>query len=417
MKPSFDLRRAGLMALALLLTLAADAEPAGELQTADGVVRAVLAANPGLQAAQAAVAEARARAESAGRLDDPHLSYLLAPQTVGSGLGDRHVLQLAQSLPWPGTLADRRAAAEERRQAVAWRERERVLELEQLSRTLFAEWRHAHAALAINRRQQGLVETLAAAAQSRYASGRGSQAHVLQARLQIERLKQDELRWQAQIAGWQAQLNALLGRPAGAELPAPLTTPAAPPALSAPDAGDAPVPSVAALEAERAAAETGVMLARRKRLPDLRLMANYLGTLDPQEKRLQLGVGINLPLGFRRLQAEEDAARAALQRARYAVADERARVDAQRSRAAAEYERAQRSIELIEHSLLPLARDNLQAALAAYRAGGGSFSDVIDAEQRLLQAEMDHSRAVSDRARAAADWRRWAGVFGVPVSN
>ena len=62
--------------------------------------------------------------------------------------------------------------------------------------------------------------------------------------------------------------------------------------------------------------------------------------------------------------------------------------------------------------------DNLNAALADYRSGRGSFLNVIDAQQRQLRAELDLNRARADRARAIADWQRWSpAAAGGPTAD
>ena len=400
---------------AIALAGMARADDGAALSTPDGLVQAVLETNPGLQAMQAAVDEARARADAAGRLADPTLAYLSAPETIGSRIGTRHIVQIGQAVPWPGTLADRRARGQALGTARRHASEDYRLQLARSARTLFAEWQYAHAGLAVNRQQQLLVSEMIEAARGRYSGGRGSQQEVLQAQLQAEQLKQSALDWAQRIETLAAQINALLNRPADAALPRPVDAfdddrpEPAPPNTH---------PAVAELDAERRSREVEVALAERARYPEFRLMANYLGTLDPDEKRLQLGASINLPIQFGRQRADEDAARAALARSRYRLEDRRAQLSAERAAALAAHRRADRSAELLETGTLPLAVDNLNAALADYRSGRGSFLNVIDAQQRQLRAELDLNRARADRARAIADWQRWApAAAGGPTAD
>ena len=383
------------------------AEDSAALNSADHLVQAVLESNPGLQAMQAAVDEARARADAAGRLDDPTVAYLAVPESIGSRIGTRHIVQFSQPIPWPGTLADRRARGDALQTAQGFKRRDFELHLMHSTRALFAEWQFVHAALEINQAQQALVSELVEAARGRYAGGRGTQQDVLQAQLELERLRQTELQWQQQRETLQAQLNALLNRSSDSPLPPPISAfDSGRPGPT--DQGDHP--AVASIEAELQAREYEVELAQRKRYPDFRLMTNYLGTLDPSEKRLQVGAAITLPIGFGRLRAEKDAARAARERTRNELEDRRAKLARDRTIALAAFQRADERVVLLETRVLPLSVDNFQAALGDYRSGRGSFLNVIDAHQRRLQAELDLERGRADRARAIADWRHWANA-------
>lgn len=386
---------------------AEQAESGPSLKSADPMVQAVLASNPGLQAMQAAVDEARARADAAGRLDDPTLAYLSAPETIGSRIGTRHIVQFSQPIPWPGTLSDRRARGDALQTAQDFKRRDLELHLMHTTRALFAEWQFVHAALDVNQAQQSLLAELVEAARGRYAGGRGTQQEVLQAQLELERLRQTHLQWQQQRETLQAQLNALLNRPSDSPLPPPIR--AFDSGRPGPT-GSGDHPAVASIEAELQAREYELELAQRKHYPDFRLMANYVGTLDPEEKRLQLGAAINLPIGFGRLRAEKDAARAALERARHELEDRRAKLARDRTIALTAFQRADERVVLLETRVLPLSVDNFQAALGDYRSGRGSFLNVIDAHQRRLQAELDLARGRADRARAIADWRHWANA-------
>jgi outer membrane protein TolC len=67
-------------------------------------------------------------------------------------------------------------------------------------------------------------------------------------------------------------------------------------------------------------------------------------------------------------------------------------------------------IGIFRTRLLPLAEDNLAAARADYRAGAGSFLNVIDAEREQLRTEDDLARARADYLRRLAELERWVGV-------
>lgn len=403
----------GTLGLGLLAALAATAlGAADDTLTADELVADVLEANPGLASLEAAVDEARARVAPAGALDDPTLSYRTAPNTFGSSLGDRHIVELSQSIPWPGTLGLRSEAAERRGDAVAHRLEAARLEVAALTRTAHAEWRFVHRALAVNADEQALLEDLKASAEALYAGGRASQQDVLRAERQRTRLVREAAAHERERRAIRAQINALLGRAAQHPLPPPGEPGDAdslPPASRLREAATEQHPELARLRDRVGAQQAEIGVAEKSFFPDLRLQAAYVGTLDPADKRLQVGVGINLPLNRGRRRAELDEAKAAHQRAQWDLTDRRSALLAELESAYAGAREARRVIALYEQRLLPLARATLDASLAAYESGDGDFLEVIEAEREVRHAELELARSRADYARHRAELRRWAG--------
>ncbi|MGI8738418.1 MAG: TolC family protein [Gammaproteobacteria bacterium] len=66
-------------------------------------------------------------------------------------------------------------------------------------------------------------------------------------------------------------------------------------------------------------------------------------------------------------------------------------------------------IALYRDRLLPLVRDNLNAAQADYRAGTGTFRAVITAENQKLMTELRLARVRADYVRRTALLARWSG--------
>jgi outer membrane protein TolC len=79
------------------------------------------------------------------------------------------------------------------------------------------------------------------------------------------------------------------------------------------------------------------------------------------------------------------------------------------AQARAEVLEARSSIALYRTKLVPLAAEYLEAAIADYQSGSGTFLNVITAEQRKLGADLDLARARSDYARRLAELERWVG--------
>jgi len=115
-----------------------------ERLTAEKLASRVLRVNPGLVALEAAAEAAAFRVGPAGSLDDPTLSYSVAPLTADADRSINQRFEVNQKIPWPGTLAARENAAHNNAVAV-----DRALTANQLrvvaqEKAAYAEWYNIH---------------------------------------------------------------------------------------------------------------------------------------------------------------------------------------------------------------------------------------------------------------------------------
>lgn len=384
-----------LILFGISLTAVADTGPL----TVDALVAEVWLNNPGVEARGYAYEASLARVGSAGALDDPILSYAVAPESFGvAGLDEGHIVGIAQPLPWPGKRAARREAAESLADASGESLEQFRRDLAFRVRSVFADWSFLHQALAANRAQQQLLLDLLQTSNSLYSSGAGGQQAVLAAQLRRAQRQREALALQAELVGIRAQINALRAAPVAADLPIPAALPQAA-ALPPPERLQGALrahPQVTALDARIRAAEANMLLARLESWPDLRLTATYLGTLPREENRTQVGLALNLPFGQARRAANralEEARRAELRAQRR---DALAQLDAALQHTLAAARTATDTARLYADELLPLAQQNLRAARAEYSAGEGSMREVIEAENELLEARLGAERARRD---------------------
>lgn len=407
--------------VALIITgSAASADPAvqnttaehAERLTAEGLAARVLEANPGLVAIEAAAEAAAFRVDPAGSLDDPMLSYGVAPLTAG---GDRSVNQRVdfnQKIPWPGTLAARESAA--RYDALAAERDVDALRLRVIAqaKAAYAEWYFVHAALDIHHATQALLDELIATAETRYAAGRALKQDVLQAEVERTDLDNQLLRLLRLKATVQARINALLNQPPNAPLP---------PAAAIAKAIDLPAfesmqglalsrhPELAQLEARISASVSRITLAEKAFYPDFQVGVGYNSLWDNADKRPIFGVSINVPLDRSKRRSDLGRAKAEKRRAEWTLVERRAELLADLTQARAEVVEAQSSVALFRDQLVPLSAEYLEAAIADYQSGSGAFLNVITAEQRALSTELALARARADYARRLAELERWVG--------
>lgn len=387
------------------------AEHADQL-TAEGLAAWVLEVNPGLVAIEAAAEAASFRIDPAGSLDDPMVSYAVAPLTADADRGLNQRVDFSQQIPWPGTLAAREAAA--RYDAIA-ADRDvdtRRLRVIAQAKAAYAEWRFVHVALDIHHSTRTLLDEVIATTETRYAAGRALKQDVLQA--EVERVDLDNrlLRILQLKASVQARINGLLNRPPDAALP-----PAEPIALHA---GLPPLerlqslaldrhPELARLEARISASEYRITLAEKAFYPDFRVGIGYNSLWDNADKRPVLGVSINVPLDRSKRRSDLGRAQAESRVVEWTLIERRAELLADLTRAHAEVVEAQSSVVIFRNQLVPLSSEYLEAAMADYQSGRGAFLNVISAEQRQLSTELGLARARADYVRRLAELERWVG--------
>jgi outer membrane protein TolC len=92
-----------------------------------------------------------------------------------------------------------------------------------------------------------------------------------------------------------------------------------------------------------------------------------------------------------------------------ALAEERNSLEARAKMALYQFRDAERKIALYRDSLLPKARQALEATSAAFRGGKASFGETVDSHRDLLEYEVSAERAVADLGQRLAEIEMLAG--------
>lgn len=373
------------------------------------LVASVLARNPGVAAARAAIRVALARYRQETSLDDPMIAYSIAPVSVVGDVTLGHSLRIEQKLPWFGkralageaVLAEAevmRAGLEEARQRLA-----------ELASKLFDDYYVVERALEINAAHRELLIQMRASAESQYAAGRASQQDPLQADVELARVDRERIAIETERATIVAELNGMLHREPTAPLPPPprqLTD------VAPDDAGPSALrdrPELHAQEARLRAGEVERRLAQRAYWPDISLMGEYNSMWDMSEHRWMIGLGIEVPLQRARRAAAVEEAEARIDRARdekVALEDE---IRVAVAQATARLAEARAVLELYRKRLVPTAEAQVQAARAGYIADRNEFQALIDAERGLRDIELERARAEADVHRRRAELDRASG--------
>src|SRR5436305_4042537 len=217
----------GVLAVAIVAALIASGPASAQDAGAPGAtVESVLAIgrrlSPELRAAALDTEAAAARADAAGRLDDPMFRAMSdeVDRTSGPRINKTY-LSFEQEFPLWGKLELRQSAAVAAVDTARGRQRAAEVELDEKIKIAFARYYAASQALAVNRDVARVARSMAKLAAERYGQGLGMQPEAIAAETKITRADTERARLEADRRSASARLNGLLARPVGAPFAEP----------------------------------------------------------------------------------------------------------------------------------------------------------------------------------------------------
>lgn len=375
-------------------------------------VRAVLERNPSIESARQGWRAALSRVSQSGTFEDPMVDLGIAPLSIGSSkapLG--YELGISQKLPWFGKRGFEASAAAAEADASKSDYEAMKRELALSAVVLYDQYFIAARSIEINAHHVELMRAMRDGATAQFQVGRGSAQDPLQAEAELAHMEHDTAILASRRDVTVAQMNELLHR--APELPLP------------PPPSELPVPAIPSsgetehLETDAVTHRSEIMAAHqraqgaqaradradREYYPDVTVSTSYNSMWDTPEHRWMVGLGFNLPIETGRRSGAADEALA--MRAQF-ESDASRMTDAARTQVFVALKQLQESehvIGLFEKRLLPVARDQIDAARAGFTASQNPFMAVVEAEKNLRSVELDYqmARADCDRHRAELD--------------
>lgn len=400
-------------------------EPAANGDLLAELVAAAQAANPSLRRLEQEAAAAWDRVPQVRALPDPMVEGTVfgEPMMMGDGR-QRGTFMVSQMLPWFRRLdAQGQQAAYEAMMLQQEANAERL----RIAADVKSAWYRLYLLgqqIRINEANSELLESLIEVASSRIAVGEATQGDVLLATVELGRLEEELITFRQQVASSRATLNRLLNRPAETRIPIPGELDAN---YAAADLDQLRAlaaeyqPDIAAAQLRTQATAWGVCAARLQRVPDVTLLyermfmemdAAHSGS-DPW----RVGAGINLPIWSRKYDAIESEAARRHFAANAAVEEVVREYDARIFDLLEQARAAQNTNRLYGETLLPQARQTLDADQQAYAQGQVEFDRVIADVRSVLLLEIGYRRAQTDLATALAELERAVGIDWRPVAQ
>jgi cobalt-zinc-cadmium efflux system outer membrane protein len=394
-----------------------NSEPGLSLQAA---LEIALANNQALAGTRSQAEAMAAVPSQQGALPDPMLGFnAINLPTDTFNLDQEPMTQmqisLSQKFPFPGRRGLQNEAAEKDAAAAAILVDERTIQIAARVRSTWWQLTYLDQAIEIVQQNQSLMRDFIEIAQTKYKVGQGLQQDVLLAQLELSKLLNRQLPLEGMRDSAEADLNALMDRPAAQAIAiaaesANTQLPELPPQS---DLLELALDSRPLLDVEREkmeAARLRVDVARKKAYPDFTLGAAYGfrdGT-DPTGRELPdlmtFRVGFNLPIYS---SSKQD--RAIEQRdsnyltSKHNFNDALRTIESDVSRYQARYNAARDQVALYSGAIIPQARQTVSAMLSAYQVNKVDFLNVLNAQLTLYNAQISYWEALSSAKRSLAN--------------
>jgi outer membrane protein TolC len=378
--------------------------------------------NPQIQAARQGWQAAKQVPSQVSTLPDPQFN--LQQVNVGSprpfagytnsdfayiGLG------VSQDLPYPGKLRLKGDIA--KREADVSQQQYESVRRSVLAgvKTVYFQLAYLSKTLGILESDGQLLQQVEKAADARYRSGMGNQQDLLEAQLERTKLLREITMHHLEVSKHQAQLKQLLNRSQSSSdiEPADLSETALPytyeELLTATKAQN---PQIAGAEKMVERQKLQVDLAHKDFYPDFNLQYMWQRT-DPTQFRAyyMLSFGVRLPIYRSRKQRPE------LAQAEAELSRSHSELESQSQQIASElrvqYETAQKTAELLKiykEGLLPQARAEFQAGVAAYQNNRQDFQALLASFLDVLHLDEEYWQNTAERETALARLEELTGL-------
>lgn len=431
MKNRFTIARALLLSIAMYAvatrataqqsTTAADqaatALTTGTTLGADVLVRRALTANRELAAARLEIARARARRQQATLLPNPVLEFEQTGGALGVSKGERERrAEISVPIEYGGKRARRIDVAEAELRAteafVANRERQLAAEV----RRLYAEAIAATRELSFTNELTQIDNELGNVVQVRVKEGDAPPLEESLLRVEIDRLRSRRAMLEGRRRAAELQLATVIGLPADERI---VLGDSYGDGVAVPEVEEAVRlalqrrPDLRAADLNIAAAEAGLRLANAQALPDISVFGGYsngrsgfddtpVGPLVDQDKLINAGIGISLPI-FNRNQGAKAEAAAAIEQARRLRELTELQVRAEVESAVARFRAADAAVGVFRQGVIERSEQNVRTIRAAYEAGAFTISEFLAERRRLVDAQRELTEALTERSVALID--------------
>lgn len=383
--------------------------------------------NPEIHAAQSRASAEQSQISVARSLANPRFGLMRENKMTPSQeeMGPMNSWSISQEILFPPKYFLMGDAQKATAEAATHELGQTRLEVRQKVISSYVQLHAAREILSLLTAQRESLREIARIAEARRATGAAPQQDEMKAHVEQTKLENEVLIQEQEVERAAAELNALLKRPAFAEV-----------LLNATDF-KAPSLQKSTKEIEHLALENSQSLASRRSMlkeaekmrtlaqmsyaPDFMVSFRKPFSNAPSDA-YAIGVEMSLPLWFfSRQTSEVSAASARASAAQSELETTTHSTQAQVRTLAAKAERFEKMIRIYNSALIPQATSSLNSSRAAYTAGRAGFLELLDAERSLYEVRIAYYKALSMYVESLTQLETVTGVslstlpFGVSL--
>lgn len=380
-------------------------------------VNEALEANPEILSAKRAYEAADARIWQAASLNDPMLGFEYDKINADRMLTGKpmSMYSISQDVPFPTKLYLRAKVASKLAKMAYENYKMKERDVAARVKSAYAELFVVYRSIEINKENKSILDQLSRTANARYSAGKGTQADVLKAQVELAAVDTELITLETKRLVAQARINVLLNKDPKDEIGAPAPEGTIKFEQTLDECYSLAEKNNPELKAYGMAIEKGKAaydLAVSDALPDMKLeFRQMVGNGSFKDNQWAGMLGVTVPLWFFEknvFSVKEMRSELEMLKAEYAakqkevlfdIRDAYARVDANR-----------KLVELYETAFLPQAEETLNASITGYESDRMDFLTLLDSRRTLMDFKLKHYNALLDLRIALADLERTIGA-------
>jgi outer membrane protein TolC len=378
--------------------------------------------NAGLRAAFEQWKVAVEQVPQAKALPDSKFTYGYFIKEVETRVGpQRQRLGIMQEFPWLGKIEARTDAAAADAKAARKRYDAKKLSLFFEVKNAFYEYAYLARAVEIAKENLDLIKHFEEVARIKYTAAAATHPDVIRAQVELAKIEDVSKSLEDFRKPIVAQLNAALNRQSFDILPWPEKEEFKNVKMDPKKIYELlrqNNPELAAIDFEAEAAKHRIELAKKRFWPDIGIGVDWIqtdgammsGIRDSGKDPVILMFTMNIPLWRDSYNAAKLQAMAERNKTLQQKIEMENSIIARATRAMYEFDDSNRKINLYGDVLVPKAEELLGASETAYKAGTIDFLSLVNAQQKLLEFQLQYERTVTDNQQRLAELEMLAGM-------
>jgi outer membrane protein, heavy metal efflux system len=397
-----------ILLLPVILAAPAFAGHAGPAENLAELIDKAVSDNPEVKASEARWRMFKSKIVQARSLEDPMLMLKLQNGMVKDPLNfedpmTQKVIGITQQLPFFGKRDLKAEVARREADSYKWQVEERKLELRRMVTETYYQIYTVDHQKEILQRNIAIMDLFINLAETKYAVGQGAQQDIFKAQVERSRMLEMGINLDQQRKTLQANLNALLYRPADTPVGKVHDPELKQVKLTAAELTEMAFENRPLLKSLKSQIEKGrasQRLARSEIYPDFNVSFEYMqrdkSEMSTGDDMYSLGVTFNLPIQAQRRQAMVAEASSEVNMAAEELNAAKNTIESGIADLLAQLERRKKLVDLYKTGIIPQAQQSLESATIGYRVNKADFLMLQDNRLTLYNFEHELYDSMAD---------------------